>query len=218
MPKESKKPDKSMMISSIAAIITALIGIFSALATAKLGLESISIGGIEFRIPSVTPTFSTGLTPTPTGTLTPKDVNTRITDLENEIRSLRQEVSNLKKNPTSNSGSSSSTSATQEKVEDLDKRISVIEQAVLDSPERALQLTLLRQEMDDIKSGYEKDLQNTRQEIDRVYDLSKWFIGLMFTMAIGLISMSVSNFLKKPEAVSKEPPSNPKSSSRSKTG
>jgi len=30
---------------------------------------------------------------------------------------------------------------------------------------------------------------STKEEIDRIYDFSKWFLGLMITLAIGLVTM-----------------------------
>lgn len=35
-----------------------------------------------------------------------------------------------------------------------------------------------------------------KEGVARVYDLTKWFVGLMFTMALGLIGLAVTNFLK----------------------
>lgn len=40
------------------------------------------------------------------------------------------------------------------------------------------------------------DLVGTRREIERVYDLSKWFIGLMATMAVGILGLAVGNLVK----------------------
>jgi hypothetical protein len=53
-----------------------------------------------------------------------------------------------------------------------------------------------------VKTNYQRDIESYNKQIDRIYDLNKWFIGLMFTMAIGLIGLAISNFMqaqKKPE-------------------
>src|SRR5207248_2858619 len=78
----------------------------------------------------------------------------------------------------------------------LDKRLKAIEQAVIDSPAKALSVPLLRQELDSLKTSSQRDLESQAKQIDRIYDQNKWFIGLMFTMAVGLIGLAVSNFLQ----------------------
>lgn len=81
-------------------------------------------------------------------------------------------------------------------VESLDKRLKAIEQAVVDSPGKALSVPLLRQELEAAKASSQRDLEAQAKQIDRIYDQNKWFIGLMFTMAVGLIGLAVSNFLQ----------------------
>jgi len=81
----------------------------------------------------------------------------------------------------------------------------VIELAILDNPAKALELTLLTKDMENLQRNYEADLKSTREEIDRVFDQNKWFLGLMSTMAIGLISLAVGNFLAKPKEEKETP-------------
>src|SRR5947199_6465572 len=78
----------------------------------------------------------------------------------------------------------------------LDKRLKAIEEAVVDSPGKALSVPLLRQELETFKVDTQKGIDSQTKQIDRIYDQNKWFIGLMFTMAIGLIGLAVSNFLQ----------------------
>ncbi len=51
-------------------------------------------------------------------------------------------------------------------------------------------------DFDNLKVSYQSEMLELRQEVSRVYDLNKWFIGLMFTMAIGIIGYDVTNFMK----------------------
>ena len=179
----------------ITATIGALAGIISVLAAIiSLGLganlRSISIGPISFDTP--TPTLAT---PTPV----PPSLPTQVAALQSEVAALRQELNTLTQTIASNPNANPDTIALRADLQSIDGRLSVIEQAVLDNPAKALQLTLLSREMDNLKANYQSSLESTRQEIGRIYDLNKWFIGLMFTMAIGLLSLAVSNFIKKPE-------------------
>jgi len=50
--------------------------------------------------------------------------------------------------------------------------------------------------MENLRLSYKSDLIATKEEISRVYDLNKWFIGLMFTMTVGLLGLAISNFLR----------------------
>jgi hypothetical protein len=77
----------------------------------------------------------------------------------------------------------------------LSKRLKTLEDAMIDTPSKVLSVPLLRQEVDNIKVNSQKDSEVQAKQIDRVYEQNKWFIGLMFTMAIGLIGLAVSNFI-----------------------
>ena len=43
---------------------------------------------------------------------------------------------------------------------------------------------LLRQELEGVKINYQRDIESYNRQIDRIYDRNKWFIGLMFSMAL----------------------------------
>lgn len=85
---------------------------------------------------------------------------------------------------------------TAARVAALDVRLSKIESVILNDPAKSLEMPLLRNELEYVKKGYQSDLVSLRDEIARIYDLTKWFIGLMFTMALGIIGLAVTNFVK----------------------
>jgi len=186
--------DKSRpeIIKASIGALTGIIGLLAAIISLVLGanLRPISIGPISFDIP--TPTLATS-------TPVPPSLPTQVAALQSEVAALRQELNILTQTMASNPNANPDTIALRADLQSIDGRLSVIEQAVLDNPAKALQLTLLSREMDNLKANYQSNLESTRQEIGRIYDLNKWFIGLMFTMAIGLLSLAVSNFIKKPE-------------------
>lgn len=78
----------------------------------------------------------------------------------------------------------------------LRKRLSDLEEAIVANPGNALALPLLRQDVENLRVSYQKDITASGREIDRIYDQNKWFVGLMFTMAIALIGLAVSNFVQ----------------------
>jgi hypothetical protein len=81
-------------------------------------------------------------------------------------------------------------------VDSVADRLQKLEVVILSDPAKALEMPLLRNELDSTKKGYQSELLALREEVARIYDLTKWFIGLMFTMALGLIGLAVTNFLK----------------------
>ncbi len=74
--------------------------------------------------------------------------------------------------------------------------LTTIETAITANPERAMSIPILRRDVDAYKQNATEDLAATRQEIDRLYGLSQWFMGLMGTMAIGMISIAVTNVFR----------------------
>jgi len=81
-------------------------------------------------------------------------------------------------------------------IKDVAGRLGKLEAVILNDPGKSLEMPLLRNELDHIKKGYQSDLLTLKEEIGRIYDLTKWFIGLMFTMALGVIGLAVTNFVK----------------------
>lgn len=88
------------------------------------------------------------------------------------------------------------------KIDSLDNRLKALEDALMENPSKALALPLLQKELENQKETETKDIATIKTEISTIYDQNKWFIGLMFTLAIGMISLAVTNFLPKKEKTS----------------
>ena len=82
-------------------------------------------------------------------------------------------------------------------MEVLKNSVTNLEKVILDNPEKAISLLLIKQQLDNQQDQSKKDYQQTREEIARVYDMNKWIIGLVITMFLSIISLSVSNLLSK---------------------
>lgn len=74
--------------------------------------------------------------------------------------------------------------------------VDVIEAAVTESPERAMSIPMLRKDIDILQEDVSDDVSAIRLEIERIYDLGKWFLGLVATMAVGILGLAVGNLLK----------------------
>ncbi len=168
-------------------VITAIIGGMAAIITAIISLISALL--------SPTQPNSFFSTPTPY----PQAVTTQLASLGTEIQSLRQELDLLNQTIEANPNASPETLAVQADIKSLDNRLSAIENTILDNPAKALEITLLSRDVDNLRATYNADNERMKQEIERVYSQSNWFIGLMFTMALGLLSLAIGSFMRKPE-------------------
>ena len=78
----------------------------------------------------------------------------------------------------------------------LKRDVDIIKNAVTENPERAMSLPLIRRDIVSI----EKDLRDFKiissENINRIYDQNKWFLGLVASMAIGVLG-TVGTFLFK---------------------
>ncbi|MGO9591389.1 MAG: hypothetical protein ACLP3K_15245 [Candidatus Acidiferrales bacterium] len=84
----------------------------------------------------------------------------------------------------------------QTQVNSLQTQLNQLNEAIGQSPEKALAIPLLKKDMDDFRDVYRRDMDSEHAEVDRVYDQNKWFIGLMFTLALGVMGLAVSNFVQ----------------------
>jgi hypothetical protein len=76
-------------------------------------------------------------------------------------------------------------------------KVSALESALNSDPAKSLAVPLLRKDLDNTRDGFKANLDQTKSEIDRIYDQNKWFIGLMFTIALSVLGMATSNFLSR---------------------
>jgi paraquat-inducible protein B len=81
-------------------------------------------------------------------------------------------------------------------VADVDKRLKSIETVIVQSPSRALELPMLRKDLEVYKESYQASNLALKGEIERFYDFYKWFLGLMLTMFLSILGLAVTNFMK----------------------
>jgi hypothetical protein len=129
-----------------------------------------------------------------------RDIDVLIVEIENlrsQIEFLQEEIDSMN-NGVSNTPDESKINEVLEDMKLLSDRLESMENVILEDPLKALEVTMLRYELESLKENYKSDMTSMRGDINRVYDLNKWFIGLMFTITIGLLSLGVSNFITKP--------------------
>ena len=96
---------------------------------------------------------------------------------------------------------------------DLDQRMNALETAILQTPEKAVSLPLIRQQLLDMQDKDKGESDALHGEIGRLYGIMQWFLGLMITIIIGVGSMAINSFRSgternkpKPEESEQVPP------------
>ena len=77
-----------------------------------------------------------------------------------------------------------------------ENRIKLLEDAIQNSPDKALSIPLLRNDIISLKENNLINITNIRNDINRVYDMNKWFLGLIITMTLAVVSMAISTLIK----------------------
>jgi hypothetical protein len=132
----------------------------------------------------------------------------KLSSLEFEVDELTYKLNGISNNFSKNNISINYSSANffelKKNYSSMDNRISTLERVMMDNPGRVLELYILKQELDDLKTEIERVRVDTEKDIDRLYDFTKWFLLLMFTMALSVIGLVLSHFLKKTKSPAKK--------------
>lgn len=79
----------------------------------------------------------------------------------------------------------------------LTDRLEKLEAVILEDPLKALEMPLLRRELDGIRQQWVRDVDGLKAENARVYDLMKWLIGLMALVSLSLVGTAVGNVFRR---------------------
>lgn len=82
----------------------------------------------------------------------------------------------------------------------LSDRLSKIEGAILTTPAKALEIPLIQRDIESLRSSQVSALAAMKDGIDRLYDINKWLLG---AMAVSVVTLALSNFLRPKEGGSR---------------
>lgn len=82
-------------------------------------------------------------------------------------------------------------------IELVSNKLINLESALTADPAKALAVPILRKDLDNAEKSIRAELSQTKSNIDRIYDQNKWFIGLVFTIALSVFGMAIGSFFKK---------------------
>ncbi len=114
-------------------------------------------------------------------------------ELTQKVEDLGKQLAALKSIPKE-SKISAQLSQFETKLKRLDSEVKVINKAILQSPEKALEIPMLRRDIVSLQKQYESSTKSLEREISRAYDTVKWVIG---TIVLGILGIAASVFLRE---------------------
>lgn len=158
---------------------------------AAFGIGIVTVVGSFNRVFPSTPT------PTPIVTATPSAIETELVALRDQVVKLQYEVDTMSQIPA-DVAIASQLAQTQDDLDNVDKRLELMELVILDDPVKAMEMALLSANVQDLRESYTRDLEAIRGEFGNIYEQNKWFLGLMITTAGGVFLLAIGNLPKNP--------------------
>lgn len=138
----------------------------------------------------------------------PKEDSDRFAEISLKIDSLTEDTKLLKiqirELLASSDGTNSSPNISALKVilDSHEDRLRLIDTAILENPSKALSVPMLRMDLEALKKNNELERLSTTKEIERIYTLATWFVGLILTAIISPAIPAVFAYFLRRKTVS----------------
>jgi hypothetical protein len=123
-------------------------------------------------------------------------------NLEQRFASIDARLSEISKNLDSATSAQIEKIGLTAKVAEIDsvkKELDDIKQIIVEDPTKAIAMPLMRKDINDLQTQQQTLASSVKEQIDRIYDFSKWFLALMITLAVTLVVSLVGIvFTRKP--------------------
>lgn len=116
--------------------------------------------------------------------------------LQSELSRVKSGLSNISSLPEGHEWKTES-SEIKHTIFLISEKLDALENALTVNPSKALAVPILRKDLNNVEKSLKAELLQTRAEIDRMYDQNKWFIGLMFTIALSVLGIAASSLFNK---------------------
>lgn len=113
--------------------------------------------------------------------------------LRQSILEMRVEQARLTKS-LSDGSSSADTKLLATRLTTLESRQRRIEDAIMRDPARALEIPMIRRDIEAMRETNTQAIANLNGDVEQVYDLTKWLLG---ALAVGVFSLAISNFFSR---------------------
>ena len=124
-----------------------------------------------------------------------------VVDLQAQIKATQAQLLEIKNALSTNpiAGDKAVTAAISVlngQITDLDRNFKNLEGVLSTDPVKTLAIPMLKKDLESVQQEIADDRVKEKAEIDRVYDLNKWFVGLNATITLTLIGFVVTNAFK----------------------
>ncbi|WP_163131041.1 hypothetical protein [Agarivorans sp. Alg241-V36] len=82
----------------------------------------------------------------------------------------------------------------ENRINDLSGTLDKLNNAILESPQKALELPLLKRDIVSLQSQLDSTVTNIDKQVSRAYDMFKWITG---SLVLGLISLAIGLFVRE---------------------
>jgi archaellum component FlaC len=130
-----------------------------------------------------------------------EDISNRLNQMSEDLNQINEKVKNLSVIPEE-SKVAAQIKEIDSAIKDLQTRHSKLEEVIMGNPAKALEVPLLRKDLDNLKEIQQQSVASMKQAVDQVYDLNKWLLG---AMAVSIIMLGISQFLKSKESETAQP-------------
>jgi hypothetical protein len=131
----------------------------------------------------------------------------QIDSMKAEVASLRMALSAVQSAASAASGAQVAGSIATElgqvqaSVQGLASRLEKLENAILANPAKALEIPLILRDIEGLRASQATAINAMKDGVDRLYDINKWLLG---AMAVSIVTLAISNFLRPKEASGKK--------------
>lgn len=173
MSKKKTIWEKASLWAATVGVVATLVG---ATSTFFLQATNIESAGIEFQLE---PTEIVG--------------SPQYSDLANELELIKDQFSTITAIPE-DTAVASKLAELESRLDKLAQNIKTINKAIMQSPEKALEIPMLKRDVQALQNQYKASTEALEREITRAYDTIKWVIG---TIVLGIIGLAASVFLRE---------------------
>lgn len=111
----------------------------------------------------------------------------RIGRMEAEVRRLRIQMDVIRE-----AGGLPEGAELTVQVNNVERRLRSIETGIVETPEKALSVPLLRRDVTALSDTYKADQQSLRSDVERLYTIIIWLLGTVMAVAISVIGVVVA--------------------------
>lgn len=86
---------------------------------------------------------------------------------------------------------------TQRDLDEVKMTVNELEKVIMNNPEKAISILLLKNELENTKTHIQREQVAIKDEIEHVYDMNKWIIGLVISLLVSIMVLNVGNILSK---------------------